>query len=59
MLKIISEEIGTRQARGATIHPKVKWKQVGDRCFAEFLTTVKRKNSTTIIFKLKDCHGRV
>ena len=53
-LKKDMDEIETREVRGAVIHSRVKWQQVGDRCSAEFFKSVRQKNAQSIISELKD-----
>ena len=57
-LNNILEEIETRKTRGATIRARVKWQQVGDKCFAEFFKSVRQKNSQSVLSELRDKHGR-
>ena len=53
------EEIETRKARGVAICSRVKSQKVGDRCSAEFLKSVRQKNTQAIIIELKDNQGRL
>jgi hypothetical protein len=42
------------KAMVATIRSRVKWKQVGDKCVAEFFKSLKQKNAKVVICELKD-----
>ena len=56
--KSIIKGIKTREAREATIRARVKWQKVGDKCFGNFLESLKQRNAQAVIAELRDNQGR-
>lgn len=52
------DRIEIRKAKGVAIRSKVKWKQVGDKCLAESLKSIKKKNAQATLSELKDQLGQ-
>ena len=53
------DSIDTHRVRGTTIRARIKYMTLGDKCTADFFKSVRHKHAQTIIFSLKNKHGRI